>query len=131
MVAVLILAVLAIGGAALMQRAGITVTEQKNKRIALEAANRRLEQLRTQPYDFLNDGPAGAVRYASVRYSDGSFRVVQDKPEETVSINGVQRPVYVELERFIETDPDREFVVATVFVEYRSGEAVSLRTILR
>ncbi|QBG46124.1 type II secretion system protein [Verrucomicrobia bacterium S94] len=130
MVAVVILAVLAIGGAALVQRAGITVAEQKNKRVALEAANRRLEQLRAQPYDVLDDGPVGAVRYAS-RYADGSFRVVDQKPEETVAINGVQRPIYVELERVSETRPVREFVQATVFVEYRSGEAVSLRTILR
>ncbi|MDZ8119285.1 type IV pilus modification PilV family protein [Pontiella agarivorans] len=131
MVAVLILGVLAIGGAALMQRTGITVTEQKHKRIALETANRRLEQLRAQPYEFLNDGPVGAVRYASVRYADGSYRIVQDQPEETVSINGSERPVYVELVRFSETVPEREFVQATVYVEYRDGETVSLRTILR
>ncbi|MDF7808434.1 prepilin-type N-terminal cleavage/methylation domain-containing protein [Pontiellaceae bacterium B12219] len=131
MVALLLLSIIAVGGAALMQRTGMTVAQQNNKRAALAAAERRLEQLRAQPYSNINDGEAGTLRYASERYNDGTFRVVSSKPTETVRVNRVQRPVWVELIRFDETNPKREFVQATVFVEYAAGETVSLATNLR
>lgn len=104
LIAVVVLAVLAVGGAVLMPRAGASVTVQKNKRAALYAAEQRLEQLRAQPYCNINDG---------------SFGSVSSTPDETVAVNGV------------ESSPAREFVEAAVYVEYRSGETVSLSTVLR
>lgn len=127
MIAVLLLTIMALGGAAFMQRAGSTVTIQKSKRAAIIAASRRLEQLRTEPFDNINDSPVGALWYI-----DGANNVVTDKPAETVSINGRQRPFYVEIQRFSESSPTREYVRATVYVQYREGgNWVSLTTNLR
>jgi prepilin-type N-terminal cleavage/methylation domain-containing protein len=131
MVAMLLLVIIAVGGASLMQRTSVTVARQNNKRAALAAAERRLEQLRAQPYNNINDGEVGALRYASERYSDGSFSVVSSKPVETVLVNRIQRPIFVELVRFDEANPRYEFVQATVFVEYDAGETVSFATNLR
>jgi hypothetical protein len=131
MVAMLLLVIIAVGGASLMQRTGVTIARQNNKRAALAAAERRLEQLKVQSYDNIDDGEVGTLRYASVRFSDGSFQVVSAKPFETVLVNKIERPIFVELVRFNETNPKHEFVRATVFVEYDAGESVSLSTNLR
>lgn len=131
MFAILLLTVLAIGGAAIMQHAGSTVAIQKNKRAAIEAANQCLERLRTEPYENIDDGPEGVMRYIDEVQDDGSFRIVSHDPGRTVSINGEQRAIVVEAVRYDERSPVREYVQATVRVQYREDEWVSLSTILR
>lgn len=130
MVAVLILTIVAMGGAALMQRAGSTVAIQKNKRAAITAATRRLEQLRTEPYENL-DGGKKDEWYIRGPFKDGSFGVVSKKPTQTISINGVKRPIYVKAKKVKKKTPSREFIRAIVYVQYRSEEWVSLATNLR
>ncbi len=50
MVAILLLAVLAIGGAAALYRTGGSIQAQGNKRIAVELANKVLEEEKATPY---------------------------------------------------------------------------------
>ena len=52
--AALILAIMAIGGAAYMLQGRLVVGVQRNKRVALEAANAKLEEMRATSYGYAN-----------------------------------------------------------------------------
>jgi len=123
MVAVLILTVLALGGAAILYRAGGTVAIQNGKRAAISAANRRLEQLSTVPY----------ADIASSGYINRFNNVVASEPDETVTINGRQRKIVAKVDKMMDASwPAREFARVTVQVDFRSGEnPVSMTTNLR
>ena len=95
MLAALILVVLALGGGAILRQSGSTVAIQKNKRVAIEIANRQLERLRTAP-----------------SLSVGSF-------ETTAPINGQSRRV---LASVVDVgNSARPLKQVTVQVEYRAG----------
>ena len=95
----LILAVLALGGGAILQHSGSSVAIQKNKRVAIEAASHHLEQLRT-----------------ATALAAGHF-------EATVVINGQTRRVSIDI---VDKGGFKQVVVQ---VEYRSGGGwVSLAT---
>ena len=103
MFAALILVVLALGGSAIIRHSGSTVAIQKNKRVAIEAASRQLEQLRAAP-----------------NLSTGSF-------ETTTIINGQSRRVLTDVVDV--GNLARPLKQVTVQVEYRSGgNLVSLET---
>ena len=115
MVSMLIVSILTVAGAAFLCQAGGTIAFQKNKRVAIEAASRRLEQLNVEPY--LNIRPEGSGRYYINRFN----RVVSNNPDETVLINGHRQPILVVAERLNGTKPSCEYVRITVQVQYRAG----------
>lgn len=103
MLAALILVVLALGGGAILQHSGSTVAIQQNKRVAIEAASRQLEQLRTVS-----------------TLAAGTF-------DSTAVINGQTRQVTTIVEDV--GNSTRPLKRVTVQVEYRSGgNRVSLET---
>lgn len=135
MVSILVLLVLVLAGAMFMQRAGSTVVIQKNKRVAIEAASRRLEQLRLVSADsILGLIPASnGMGEGNEYFLDGANQVVTAKPDETVLINGVPRPIYVKVSKINKPkNPSRQMVQVAVFVMYRADDNwVSLVTNLR
>ena len=102
MVAALLLAVLAIGGAAVMYQTGGNIQIQGNKRIALELANEVLE------------------RYQSIEYSD-----IPSSDTDTISVDGIAHLVAINstIEHFPSPSPSvaDEYKQIEVRVSYRSG----------
>lgn len=99
MFSMLILTVLALGGGAALSHSGRIVAIQKNKRVAIEVANRHLERLRV-----------------SALLSAGHF-------ETTALINGQTRRVFTDI---VDKEGFKQVVVQ---VEYRTGgDWVSLAT---
>ena len=115
MVAMLILAVLVLGSAAILYQAGGTIAIQNNKRAAVSAASRRLEQISGMLYDDIRSNSGGLY------YIDASNDRQSSPPDDTVSINGRQQPIIVSAETIFVPSPDREFVQVEAKVQYRSG----------
>ncbi len=95
MFAALILVVLALGSAAILQQSGTTVAVQKNKRVAVEAASRQFEGLRS-----------------AASLATGTF-------DSTVLINGQTRKITTIVDDI--GNSTRPLKRVTVRVEYRPG----------
>lgn len=96
MVALLVLGVLAIGGASMIMRTGETVARQRLKRVAIEAANRRIEEVRaTYNYDINALPPDGLYLVHNVVSNDLYTFVPRDGDvNETIEIiQGVKMPI--------------------------------------
>lgn len=92
MVAVVLLAVLAIGGAASLHLARSQMVSQRNHRMALEVAGGRLEALRAAAYTQVTPLVQNYVANF-VDLMTGAWRVSAADPGETVSIGGRARPM--------------------------------------
>ncbi len=80
----------------MMMRSGETIAHQRNKRIAIDAANRRMEQVRSTPYTLFN--PIG-VEMVFLEPSGTSFSWSNSDPGETVVINGLTLPIKTRMRR--------------------------------
>ena len=129
MIAMLILAVLALGGGAILYQAGKTVAIQNNKRVAVEAACQRLEQLCEKAYNNIKP-PVFNSQY----YVDDDFLLSTDNPDAEVSINGIMLPIVTTVERIGSSNFNGyEYVRAIVRMQYRLGgdDWISVATNLR
>lgn len=92
MVASLLLAVLAVGGAAYMTHARTDVLEGRSARVALDEANRRLEQLRVAPFGAVKP-PLEDYNTYYLLASNGTWIASATDPAETVIMNSLELPI--------------------------------------
>jgi len=148
-VSVLVLVVLALGGAAMMYHTGANIKIQGNRRVALELANKRMEIVRAQFYYAIAPDAYGAgnMEYLKPKPSskpsgeDDPYLLIHQKQSftETTTLQGINYLMRTEIVRW---DPDDanspypdfnpECIGVTVRVAYRNGTAdsVELKTAL-
>ncbi len=122
MLSCVILAIIAVAGAEYIYRGQSTLVVQKNRRIALEVANSRLEEIRATPYYTLtNFLTVGSYTPVTVLRSNNTFWA---RSGEKVSIGGAQ----VSMTNTLEYKDDGsvggnsyDAIKATVSVGYKSG----------
>lgn len=132
MIASVVLAVLALGAAASIEKTRVGTTQQRNRRTALEMANSRLEQLRQAAYT--------QVRPASQNYNvyylsntGGTWSSFSTDPNEQVVLYGNSRPMRTQVQ-YVDVDggaASYDGLKLTVRVQYlASSEAfVELETL--
>lgn len=129
--ACLILAILAVGGASLMCHAINQLTIQQSRRLALEAANSRLEEVRGSAYATFKPPALNYITYY-LSQNAGNWRVTSGDPDETVLINGVMKRMtttvtYADLDGGLSS---YDALRVTVSVQYRgTDDRVSLETL--
>jgi prepilin-type N-terminal cleavage/methylation domain-containing protein len=139
MVASLILAVLAVGGATMIYHTGMRVQIQGHKRVALELANLRQEVARSQfYYDIAGGYGAGNEIYLEDVDNDDILETSASEVSEEFDLGGFKYTMVTEVSRWDSSDADNprphffsEHLEVVVRVEYRNatGENVELRTI--
>ena len=124
LIAIVILTVVAIGGVAFIYHSQVGLIFQGDKRVALEAANSRLEELRASQYG--NITPTGDdydIHYLSGQI--GSWTITDSDPSETKTINGKTLPIVTTV-RYMDIDGgfnSYDYIRITVNTGYR--EAIS------
>lgn len=153
MIALLMLSILTIGGAAMLSRASETIAYQEHKRAAIEAANQRMEMIRATPYTAFDGYLSGVSLNAWVllkwagttfeKYSDSgssSLYVAIDGANvdaEAVQINRASMNMVTRIRR-VQRSPTGSSLVGKcieldVIVDYRpgSGDLVRLQSLYR
>jgi len=129
LLACLILTILAIAGATAIYQTGSGMAVQKNRRIALEVANSRLEVIRSQAYTNL-------TKLISLDYSIDPIRInasgaFQAGSGETVSIGGKSMSITTTIQ-YVDADAGTatyDYLRVTASVQYRSAsDVVTLQT---
>lgn len=131
MIAIVILTIMALGSAAFLYHSRVGIFYQGNKRVALEAANSRLEEIRASQYDDVK--PTGSdynTHYLSGQV--GNWVLADSDPGETKNINGRTLPIVTRV-RYMDIDgePDSyDYIRITVSMGYRAGidNTVTLET---
>ncbi len=133
MIAIVILTVMALGSAAFLYHSQVGIFYQGNKRVALEAANSRLEEIRASQYNDINDIMPNdyAIHYLSPDLS-GNWALTDNDPEETKNINGITLPIVTKV-RYMDIDEGTDsydYIRITVSMGYRAGidDTVTLET---
>ena len=103
MVSIVILAVLAIGGASAAHMSRRTIIVQRNRREALGIAHKRLEQLRAFRYEDLAPTTLDYTTYYVVENLSGALLVQTSDPDETVVIHGLDVPIETKLQ-YVDVD---------------------------
>ena len=136
MLAMLILLIVAVGGAAFLYHSSSRIAIQRNKRVALEEANSCLEEMRISGYTVIEPTalgyPADWSAHGIKKAGTGWIR--NDTDDETVTINGIVLPItttvqYVDAQG--EVPPNSyDYILAVVRIGYRVGsdERVRLET---
>ena len=93
MFACIILAIMAVGGAAYLYQSRASLAMQRSKRVALEAGNARLEETRATAYTNLTSLIAADYTLHYLRKIGGAWQVSSADPGETVNINGALLPL--------------------------------------
>lgn len=125
MIAIVILMVMALGNAAFLYHSQVGISTQGNKRVALEAASSRLEEIRASQYDDIkpteNDYD---IHYLSGQV--GNWALTDNDPGETKNINGKTLPIVTKV-RYMDS---YNYVQITVSTGYRTGinDMVTLET---
>lgn len=139
MVAALLLAVIAVGGAAVLSHTGVSIKIQGGKRVAIELANARLETARAQNYYGLN-GIIPPLLDVEDRYfltdanGDHILDLNDGRQTDQISLGGKTFIMVTEIvRRSSDASPDfnTEFLDVTVSVRYRPGstEEVKVRAL--
>ena len=122
MIAMIILALLAIGGGAFLSYSRTHVDIQRNKRAALEEANKRLEELRASGYDATKPTNNNYV-VVYLQKSGNAWNRRSSDPGETVSINGQTMPIVTTVQ-FVDVDggsASYDYTLFAVQVGFRAG----------
>ncbi len=134
MIAIVILTVMALGSAAFLYHSQVGIFYQGNKRVALEAANSRLEEIRASQYDDIKPTEDYDIHYLSPDLSGqvGDWTPADNDPGETKNINGRTLPIVTKV-RYMDIDgePDSyDYIRITVSMGYRAGidDTVTLET---
>jgi type II secretory pathway pseudopilin PulG len=134
MLAIALLLIVVIGGAAFIYHNAGAIAIEKNKRIALEVANRRLEEMRASNYEDIIPMPADDWNVHNIKLVSGSW-VLDSADDENVVINGINFPITTIVQYVdgnADTPPDsHDYILANVRVGYRLNpdERVELVTI--
>lgn len=100
--AILILSILAIAGAASMHLSRAATVAQRDRRTALELANSRLEDARVAPYDAISPPAYNYTTYYLSR-TGANWKVTAANPGETATINGRPFPMQTTVE-YVDVD---------------------------
>ena len=122
MIAIVLLGVIAVGGAAFLYRSRADITIARDKRVALEAANSRMEALRLSPYGDIEPSNIGASS-CYLSGAPGSWTLSGSDPDETVTINGrafdmITRAEYRDIDGGVVSD---DCLLISVSVQSRLG----------
>jgi type II secretory pathway pseudopilin PulG len=129
--ACLILMIMAVGGASFICHAISQLSIQQSRRLALEAANSRLEEVRSSAYANLKP-PALTYQSYYLSQNAGNLKVSNGDPAETVLINGTPKPMtttvaYADLDGGLSS---YDALRVTVVVQYRGDhDTVCLETL--
>jgi prepilin-type N-terminal cleavage/methylation domain-containing protein len=142
MTATVILAVLAVGSAAILANTGVIIRGEKNKRMAVERANERLELIRQTSFSDLEPPQVKKLYYLDadsdgtsfVRDNDGKVIHYSSNPGDTIEVNGVDRSIdtALVLTNFVTGTSTVGFVQATVTITHNdaTGEDIQLQSIV-
>jgi prepilin-type N-terminal cleavage/methylation domain-containing protein len=131
MIAIVILMVMALGSAAFLYHSQVGISTQGNKRVALEAASSRLEEIRASDYNDIEPPEKNYdVYYLSGQVGD--WTLTDNDPGETRNINGKTLPIVTKV-RYMDINggPDSyDYVQITVSTGYHTGinDMVTLET---
>ena len=128
MIAMIVLAVLALGGASFLAYSRMQVDVQRNKRAALEAATGRMEELRAAGFDETKPTSNNYVATYLARAGNAWVRS-SSNPGEAVSLNGHTMPMATTVQ-FVDVDggsASYDCALFTVEVGYRVGSADRVR----
>ena len=131
MVAIVILMVMALGSAAFLYHSQVGISTQGDKRVALEAASSRLEEIRASQYDSIKP-PANNYNVYYLSGQAGGWTRTENDPGETRNINGKTLPIVTKV-RYMDINggPDSyDYVQITVSTGYRTdiNDMVTLET---
>lgn len=131
MIAIVILTVMALGSVGFLYYSQAVISTQGSKRVALEAANSRLEEIRASQYDDIKP-PENNYDVYYLSGQVGAWTLTDSDPGETRNINGIALPI-VSTVRYMDIDgePDSyDYVQITVSAGYRTGinDMVTLET---
>jgi prepilin-type N-terminal cleavage/methylation domain-containing protein len=131
MLVIVILLLMLIAGGAFILYSSSRIAIERNKRVAVEVANSRLELMRTSPFD---DIKPTTLDY-NIHYLEdqsGTWVVSGSDPGETVNINGITVPITSTVQYIDEppADGNYDYLWTIVDVGYRvnAPERVSLET---
>jgi len=131
MIAIVILMVVALGTAGFLYYSQVSISTQGNKRVALEGANSRLEEIRASQYDDIKPPEKNYdVYYLSGQV--GEWTLTDNDPGEMRNINGKTLPTVTEV-RYMDIDGEPDsygYIQITVSTGYRTGinDMVTLET---
>jgi len=131
MIAIVILMVMALGNAVFLYHSQVGIFTQGNKRVALEAASSRLEEICASDYNDIEPPEKNYdVYYLSGQV--GGWTLTDNDPGETRNINGKTLPIVTEV-RYMDIDggtDSYDYVQITVSTGYRTGtnDMVTLET---
>jgi type II secretory pathway pseudopilin PulG len=138
MVAAVILLVMALGSTAFMYHSRADIGIQRNKRVAVDVANSRLEEVRASNYDDIKPTSQNYNTYY-LSPAGSTWAIGTSDPGETVAINGRAYSIattvrYIDVDAgtsYDDTSSSYDAVRITVSVEHRvnSSDAVALQSI--
>jgi len=131
-IAIVILTVMALGGVAFLYHSQVGISTHGNKRVALEAVNSRLEEIRASQYNDINDIMTNDYDIHYLSGQVGNWVLADSDPGETKNINGITLPIVTKV-RYMDIDgePDSyDYIRITVSMGYRAGidDTVTLET---
>ena len=132
MVAIAILTVMALGSAAFLYHSRVGIFYQGNKRVALEAANSRLEEIRASQYNDINDIMTNDYYIHYLSGQVGNWALADSDPGETKNINGRTLPIVTKV-RYMDIDggtDSYDYIWITVSTGYRADieDTVTIET---
>ena len=132
MMAVVVIVIVAVGGAAFIYYSSAQIAIDSTRRVALEIANARLENLRAAGFAVISPDPDFDIHY--VTKQDANWLLSDNDPEETVNIGNLVMPIVTTVQYIDDNEADMiesyEYISVSVEVGYRqnTGEAVMLNT---
>jgi len=136
MVAIIFISLIVIAGAAFAYHSSVSTNLQRNKRLAIEAANLRLEEMRSATYTDIAPFPADNEDIHYIKKVSGSWEK-DSTDDETVNIHGIAFPITTTV-HYIDAQDDvpvnsYDFLRVVVRVGYRLNpdERVTLETYIR
>lgn len=131
-IAILILAILVLAATQSIRYSKTMATQQRNRRVALEIANGRLEDTRAAAYNQI----AHATKNSDVRYlsrGTNSWTISSSNPNETTVVNGRARPMVTTVQYLDADGGSASFdclrVAVRVYYGPGTNEFVGLETI--
>lgn len=143
MLAILIITIVALGGAAFIFFSSARVNMERTKRIALEKANTRLEEVRSAGFSVVEPTVFGCLE----NYLDDSCDIEKQSDDtwilgnnEVININGIMFPIATKVQYVDDDDPGRinslppdppygyiEVTVSVVYKEHPSDSTLDLK----
>ncbi|MBN2161379.1 MAG: prepilin-type N-terminal cleavage/methylation domain-containing protein [Pontiellaceae bacterium] len=125
MLAMVLFSILVIGGMMFVSRSGQIISEQRDKRATIAAANRRMELVRSVPYvTYVEEWGIGSdpVYLEYDRDTDSFFRSNSD-PEEEIEINGRNHRI-ITLVRLVDTSSGNFTTAKCLEIEVRMAARI-------